>query len=184
MADTPGADLLRLGLLWLESDLPTDVKIFSPAVKIAGCRLDMGLAERLARAAVLAHAGPETKIPLAWVLYLQEKGSEAEEVLDTLDASELAADGFFDGSILRAANLFWPLRRPSEALTVIGDAISLGDDAETIRCARSAPRWKWWPPNRPQRSGRLPPSIAVSSMTTTASSAMRRKRLRLAMSVV
>ena len=75
-----------------------------------------------------AYAGPETKIPLAWVLYLQEKGSDVEEVLDTLDASELAVGGFFDGSILRAANLFWPLRRPGEALTAIDDAISLGDD--------------------------------------------------------
>jgi DNA-binding CsgD family transcriptional regulator len=140
MADMPGADLLRLGLLWLESDLPPDVKIFSPAVKIAGSRLDMGLAERLARAAVAAHAGPETKIPLAWVLYLQEKGNDAEEILDTLDASELALNGFFDGSILRAANLFWPLRRPGKALTVIGDAISLGDDARnhSLRTFRAA----------------------------------------------
>ena len=54
MAKTADADLLRLGLLWLESDLPPDAQILTQAAKIAASRLDVGLAERLARAAVAA----------------------------------------------------------------------------------------------------------------------------------
>ena len=127
MAKTDDADLLRLGLLWLESDLSPDAKILTLAAKIAASRLDIGLAERLARAAVVASSEPETKIPLAYILFLQEKGDDAEEVLDTLAPTELAPRGFLDGSILRAANQLWPLKNPAESLVVIEDAISLGD---------------------------------------------------------
>ena len=36
--------------------------------------------------------------------------------------------GFLDGSILRASNLLWLLRKPDESRVVIDDAIRLGDD--------------------------------------------------------
>ena len=45
-------DPLRLGLLCLESDLPPDAEILSRAANIAALRVDLGVAERLARAAV------------------------------------------------------------------------------------------------------------------------------------
>ena len=127
MAKTEDADLLRLGLLWLESDLRPDAQILTQAAKIAASRLDAGLAERLGRAAMAAQPGPETKIPLAYILFLQEKGDESEEVLDTLAPTELATYGFLDGSILRAANMLWLLRNPDRSRAVIGDAIRLGD---------------------------------------------------------
>ena len=127
MAKTDDADLLRLGLLWLESDLRPDAQILTQAAKVAASRLDVGLAERLARAAMTAQPGPETKIPLAYILFLQEKGNDAEEVLDTLGPTELATHGFLDGSILRAANLLWLLKKPDQSRVVIGDAIRLGD---------------------------------------------------------
>ena len=128
MAKTAHVDLLRLGLLWLESDLPPDAQILTQAAKIAASRLDVGLAERLARAAVTAQPGPETKIPLAYILFLQEKGDDAEEILDTLGTSELATRGFLDGSILRASNLLRLLKKPDESRVVIDDAIRLGDE--------------------------------------------------------
>lgn len=128
MSKTRDVDPLRLGLLWLESDLPPDVEILAQAAKIAASRMDVGLAERLGHAVMAAHPSPETKIPLAYILFLQEKGEEAEEILDTLSPAELAAPGFLDGSILHSANLLWPLRKPEESRAVIDDAIRLGDE--------------------------------------------------------
>lgn len=120
-------DTLRLGLLWLESDLPPDVTILTPAAKIAASRLDVLLAERLARAALAARPSPETKIALAYILFLQEKGTDAQAILDTLNPPQLAGYSFFDGSVLRAANLLFLLRDPDESRRAIDDAIRLGD---------------------------------------------------------
>jgi hypothetical protein len=122
-------DPLRLGLLWLESDLTPDVEILSRAAYISGSRLDLGLAERLARAAAEAYPNPLTKLQLAYILFIQENGEEAEVVLDTLDPGEMAIPGFVDGVILRARNLLWPLRNPDESHAVIEAALGLGDDA-------------------------------------------------------
>jgi len=55
MAKLDDVDPLRLGLLWLESDLTPEIEILSRAAYISGSRLDLGLAERLARAAAEAH---------------------------------------------------------------------------------------------------------------------------------
>lgn len=127
MAQRDSVDPLRLGLLWLESDLPPDVEILSRAVNIASSRLDLALAERLARAAYEAQASPATTLQLAYILYLQEKGQAAEALLDTLDPRELAAPGFIDGVNLRAVNLLLPLRSPERSHDVIDEAIRLGD---------------------------------------------------------
>ncbi|MFI5505825.1 LuxR C-terminal-related transcriptional regulator [Mycobacterium sp. NPDC051804] len=127
MAQSVGADPLRLGLLWMESDLPPDAEILSQAANIASSRLDLPLAERLARGAHDAQNNPATTLQLAYILYLQEKGQAAEALLDTLDPRELAAPGFIDGVILRAANLLLPLRNPERANAVIDDAVQLGD---------------------------------------------------------
>lgn len=127
MAETADADWLRVGLLWLESDLPPDAEVLTQAAKCAASRLDVGLAERLARGALAAKAVPETKIPLAYILFLQEKGDEAEAILDTFEPTEFAGHGFLDGSILRASNLLFLLKEPDKSLRVIDDAIQLGD---------------------------------------------------------
>ena len=129
MAQAEAADPLRLGLLWMESDLPPDPEILYRAAKICASRLDLALAEDLARAAVAANAGPETKLALARILVLHDKGDAAEEILDTVDSQEVVTAGFFDEAIVRAANLLWPLRNPEDARRVIDSAIALGDDA-------------------------------------------------------
>ncbi|HEX7827216.1 MAG TPA: AAA family ATPase, partial [Mycobacterium sp.] len=127
MAQRDSVDPLRLGLLWLESDLPHDVEILSGAVNIASARLDLPLAERLAQAAYKAQPTPATTLQLAFILYLQEKGQAAEDLLATLETHELAAPGFVDGINLRAANLLLPLRNPERSRAVIDDALQLGD---------------------------------------------------------
>ena len=127
LAQLDTVDPLRLGLLWLESDLPLDVEVLSRAATVASSRLDLALAERLARGAHEANASPATTLQLAYILYLREKGEAAEALLDTLDARELVAPGFVDGVILRAANLLLPLRSPERARIVIDDAVQLGD---------------------------------------------------------
>jgi DNA-binding CsgD family transcriptional regulator len=127
MAQLDTADPLRLGLLWLESDLPPDAEILSRAANIASSRLDLPLAERLARAAYDAQASPATTLQLAYMLYLQEKAQAAEALLDTLDPHEIAAPGFVDGVTIRAANLLLPLRSPDRARAVIDAAVQLGD---------------------------------------------------------
>jgi DNA-binding NarL/FixJ family response regulator len=128
MAQTETTDPLRLGLLWLESDLPPDADILARAAKISASRLDLGLGERLARAAVAADESPETKLALARILVLYDKGEAAAEILDTVDSQEGATPGFFDEALLRAANLLWGLQNPEEARRVIGDAIALGNE--------------------------------------------------------
>ncbi len=127
MTQLDTVDPLRLGLLWLESDLPPDAEVLSLATNVASSRLDLPIAEQLARAAHDAHTNPATTLQLAYILYLQEKGQEVEALLDTLDSRELAAPGFVDGVILRAANLLLPLRSPERAQVVINDAVQLGD---------------------------------------------------------
>ena len=131
MADAATADPLRLGLLWLESDLPPNAQLLTTAANIAAYRLDLEAGERLARAAADAHSDPLTKLLLAYILFLQEKGKAAEEILDTLDAQEFAAPGFIDGVVVRAANLLWALRDSKSARHVLEDALALDDEARS-----------------------------------------------------
>jgi DNA-binding CsgD family transcriptional regulator len=131
MAEANTADPLRLGLLWLESDLPPDAGILSRAARTASSRLDIGAAERLCRAALAAEASPEIKLLLAHALFLQERGEEAEEILSSLDSDGPVPPGFLNRTIQRAANLMWPLRRAEDAQTVIEEALARGDDAHT-----------------------------------------------------
>lgn len=131
MAASATVDPLRLGLLWLESDLRPDAGLLTMAANIAAYRLDLETGERLARAAADAHPDPVIKLLLAYILFLQEKGRAAEEILDTLDAQEFVAPGFVDGVVLRAANLLWALQDPESARTVLEDALILDDDARS-----------------------------------------------------
>ena len=59
MTRSTAVEPLRLGLLWLESDLPPDVGILSRAAAIAGSRLDLELAERLFQALLVVRGGDE-----------------------------------------------------------------------------------------------------------------------------
>jgi DNA-binding CsgD family transcriptional regulator len=116
-------DPLRLGMLWLESDLPPDPDVLSRAAVIARSRLDLDVAERLARAAVDANAGALTKLLLAYIYFMKEKGPETEKVLDDIADQDLPFTGFVNPVILRAANRLWVMRRPEESWDVIAEGL-------------------------------------------------------------
>lgn len=128
MADAADGDPLRLGLLWLESDLKPDAAVLFRAAEVATSRLDVRLAERLCRAVIAVEPSPPAHLLLTHILFLQEKGEAAREVLDTLDSDDSAVPGFLDGVILRASVLMWLLQKPDEAVALIEEAIAFGDD--------------------------------------------------------
>ena len=128
MAQAHVGDPLRLGLLWVESDLLPDAAVLSRAAKVAAARLDLRLAERLCREAIAAQPTPAAQLLLTHIMFLQEKGEAAQEILDTLDSEESVVPGFLDGVILRASVLMWPLRKPDEAVMLVEEAITPDDD--------------------------------------------------------
>ena len=128
MAQAADADPHRLALLWLESDLSPDAELLFRGARVAASRLDVRLAERLCRATIAAQPSPVAKLLLTQIVFLQENGEAAREVLDNLGSEESAVPDFLDGVILRAAVLMWPLRKAYQAVTLIEEAITLGDD--------------------------------------------------------
>lgn len=105
--------------------------VLARAANIARSRLDLELAERLARAAVDADSDPATKLLLAYVLFMREKGAESEQVFSTIDPHDLPATSFVSPAILRSANLLWVLRRPEQSWEVIDDALRRAKSGRT-----------------------------------------------------
>ncbi|MUL75625.1 LuxR family transcriptional regulator [Mycolicibacterium sp. CBMA 226] len=127
MAEGKVDDPLQLGLLWLASDLPSEPNVLRRAAKAAAARLDLRLAERLCREAIGAEPSRAAKLLLSHILFLQEKGESAREILDSLDADDTVEPGFLDGVLQRAAVLMWPLRNPDEAVKLIDSSMSSDD---------------------------------------------------------
>jgi len=117
-------DPLRLGLLWLESDLQPDGHILLRAAQAAIARLDFELAERLADAAIRAGALPDSAMLRAHALILLNRGPEAEQVLNSFTDEDLSDAALSKVLHLRAANLLWPLGRPEDSWTVIDNALT------------------------------------------------------------
>ena len=124
MARSEDPDPLRLGMLWLDSDLSPDPHILASAAAIARSRLDLPLAERLARAAVEAGADIGTQMLLAYVLFLREQGEDTERLLGALGTVDRPDTGFVSPEVLRSANLLWVMRCPGRAREVIDEAIA------------------------------------------------------------
>lgn len=133
MAATNAADPLVVGMLWLESDLPPDADVLLRAAQIAGARLDLALAERFARVAVATQPNSEAKLALAYILITGARGPEAEAILDTLSAEDLAVTGVFDGVALRASNQLFSLGDPDAARALLDEVIGLGDEVRNHR---------------------------------------------------
>lgn len=127
MANSESADPLRLGLLWLDSDLPPDAGILLRAAHISGSRLDLALAERLARAAVDEYPAPAAKVTLAYILVMRAKAEAADEILNTIKPEDLAVPGLIDGVTLHAANQLFLLGNLERSREVINNAVALGD---------------------------------------------------------
>ncbi len=108
-------ELLRMAVLALDSDRPAGLAVLVAAARVAAARLDLPLAERLARAAVTEHGGFEAWAALGYALTSRGRGAEAEEALST--ASESAPDAVrrLAVDLTRAGNKFFLLGRPAEA---------------------------------------------------------------------
>ena len=120
---TSTADVVRRGLLWLESDLPPDARVLTAAASAASSLLDFVLAERLSRAAAEAGVDVGVRVHLAYNLLMQQKGEDAAAVIDSIAADEVPASTFINDVILRAANLLWTLRAPEQSWRIIDEAL-------------------------------------------------------------
>jgi len=127
MKDGGGAAAIRRGVLWLESDLPPDPHVLISAATAATALLNYELAERLLNAAADAGGNGETRVPLAYALFMLRKGKLAEQVLDDIDADATPPQGWLNEVILRASNLLWSMRSPEESWRVIDEALETAD---------------------------------------------------------
>ncbi|HKV22757.1 MAG TPA: LuxR family transcriptional regulator, partial [Mycobacterium sp.] len=124
MKDNAGAaNVVRRGLLWLESDLAPDPDVLAAAAAAAGSLRDFDLAARLSRAAAESGLGTEARVDLAYNLVLSQQGDEAASVIDSIAADEVSESAFINDVILRAANLLWTMRSPEESWRVIDEAL-------------------------------------------------------------
>lgn len=117
------ADLVRRGLLWLESDLPPDPEVFRSAAVAASALLDFSLAERLFVSAGDAGVGAEERAHRAYNLLMLKKGDETAEIIDSMTSDDLPSSMFLNNVILNAANLLWTMRSPQQSWQVIDDAL-------------------------------------------------------------
>jgi DNA-binding CsgD family transcriptional regulator len=115
--------VVRLGLLWLESDLPPDAQLFLRAAQAAARRLDLRLVERMADASIRAGGGPDPVILLAQTFLYLDRARDVEELLGGLDVDTLDDDQLSTMMIVRSANFLWPMARPQDSWDIIETAL-------------------------------------------------------------
>ena len=139
MADYGGrraGDTLRRALLTLDSDLPPDPVLLTDAARRATELGDLGLAERIARAAVAAGGGFEPRLLLGNALHWSGRAVEADTELAPL--AELARTDAerAEATIPRVAALFVTLGRPGEAERLLNAVASVvSEDAAVLELA-------------------------------------------------
>jgi DNA-binding CsgD family transcriptional regulator len=117
-------DPIRLGLLWLDSDLPPNRDIFAAATWTAILRLDLALTNTLADAAIRAGAGIEIALLRARMLILLNRGADGAALLDAIPTAELPDPLRATVLLLRAANLLWIQAEPKASWALIDDALA------------------------------------------------------------
>ncbi|MGH3982050.1 MAG: helix-turn-helix transcriptional regulator, partial [Pseudonocardiaceae bacterium] len=131
-------DTLRRALLTLESDLPPDPVLLTDAAGRATELGDLGLAERLARAAVTAGGGFEPWLLLGNALHWSGpgRGAEAETELAAVAALARTDTERVQAAIPRSANLVFGLGRPADATAML-DAVmkTISDDVAALELA-------------------------------------------------
>ena len=113
-------DALRIARLRLDSDLETPPRDLAAAATLALSFTDLELAERLSRAALVAAEHPEALFALGMALTGQAQGAEAARVLERY--AQMVPGGDHHVAVARGGTLFWPLRRPAEAITAVESA--------------------------------------------------------------
>jgi DNA-binding CsgD family transcriptional regulator len=130
MKDGGGAaKVVKRGLLWLESDLPPEPDVLLSAATAASSLLDFETAERLFTAAAATGIGAQARIPLAYSLFMREKGELALEVLDGVEVDEATESAFINDVVMRASNLLWGMRSPERSWRLIDDALKASHGA-------------------------------------------------------
>jgi DNA-binding CsgD family transcriptional regulator len=122
-ADRDDADTVRLGVLWLDSDLAAEPKLLFDAAHAAFLRFDFALAARLADASVCAGGPAEAALLCAQALALQNRAEESQDVLASLRADALDDRQRAYAIALRACNLWAQLDRPDEGWDLVEDAL-------------------------------------------------------------
>ncbi len=117
-------DPVRLGVLWLDSDLAPDAEVLYRAAAEAFRRLDMALSERLADAAIRAGAGTEAYILHARALALLGRALDAETVLNSLPAQDTSNSLWAAATVLRGLNLLLAQGDTDQSWSVIDAAIA------------------------------------------------------------
>lgn len=112
-------DPVRLGVLWMESDLEPNAQLLLRAAEAAFVRLDLALTEQLADASVRAGGGPAPAILRAHALQHLNRAQEVEALLESVDTDGLDDKQYTNLLIVRAANLKWSLARPDDAWALI-----------------------------------------------------------------
>src|ERR1700686_2087284 len=90
---------------------------------------DMELGEKLARSALQRSESLPTRLTLAQALAWQARGREADEILGAVDPAELSETDLMAWALPRAANQFWMLSQPTQAVAFL----------QTVRNRVSAP---------------------------------------------
>jgi DNA-binding NarL/FixJ family response regulator len=129
-------DTLRRAVLALDSDLPPDSVLLTDAASRATELGDLVLAVRVARAAVAAGGGFESRLLLGHALVWSGRGAEADTEWAALVALARTDTERAQAAISRVLGLAWTLGRPAEAEAVL-DAIAstISDDAAALELA-------------------------------------------------
>ena len=126
LASAPGSDdmrnVVRRASLMLDSDLAPDTDLLLKAAGGAVWVGDLRLADRLARAAIRAGAGPRAYFLRAHALSWLPAGKDADAVLAEMSVSELSDDERGRLAYQRALNMLWALGDASRAKKLVDDA--------------------------------------------------------------
>jgi DNA-binding CsgD family transcriptional regulator len=114
-ADRDDADTVRLGVLWLESDLAVEPELLFDSAHAAFLRFDFALASQLADASMRAGGPAEAALLRAQALALQNRAEESQDILASLRADALDDRQLAYAIALRACNLWAQLDRPDES---------------------------------------------------------------------
>jgi DNA-binding CsgD family transcriptional regulator len=115
-------DLLRLADWALTSDIGVDPGLLVVAARHALDLVELGLAERLARAAAAAGGGWDAQQTLAESLRRQHRADEADEVIRSAEAASTTEAERSRSVVTRAENLYWSHARPDAADAVLARA--------------------------------------------------------------
>ncbi|MCV7347410.1 helix-turn-helix transcriptional regulator [Mycolicibacterium rhodesiae] len=123
LARSDDADDVRVAVkratLSIESDLPPDTDLLVRAAHGAVWLADLPLADRLAKAAVAAGAGPEPNFVRAHALSWLSRGTEADAVLTAMAAGDLTDVDRARLAFHRASNMLWVLGDPARAIEIV-----------------------------------------------------------------